>query len=132
VSRGISPSHVEKPGFSRGRALLDGRALSATKLAFAARSGASASAGDAIQFGSGSSTALIVHRSRPHHGQRADFGRSRDRYRTAGVGPQETFIATLADRRVDQEAALRVGLLRLDPDVAATMRSRRRIAPWSR
>ena len=62
----------------------------------------------------------------------ADFGRSRDRYRTAGVGPQETFIATLADRRVDQEAALRVGLLRLDPDVTATMRSRRRIAPWSR
>jgi hypothetical protein len=29
---------------------------------------------------------------------------------------------TLADRRVDQEAAVRAGLLRLGPDVAATMR----------
>ena len=48
------------------------------------------------------------------------------------VDPQETFAATLAVRRVDQEAAVRAGLLHIESNVAATMRSRRRIAPWSR
>ena len=64
----------------------------------------------------------------------AGFGASRSlsfAFGTALPAPQEPFVAAPADRRVDQEAAVRAEPLRLQFDVAATMRSGRRISSCS-
>ena len=52
-----------------------------------------------------------ARRNAPQRARCADSGRSPDRNGTARPDPQETFLATPADRRVGQKAVIRVRLL---------------------